>query len=150
MVIEGRSGVSENRATRRARMIDASAYRTEWARTIKGGSLEQFRLLPRPSYKWVFDITVRDGKVAHIQECIDTQVLARASQMDASGLSTLTTQYPAMRIDASFDDRLTDLVDTGLDAVVRIGEQREWRMTRRLTQLGNSHRSRMAARSNER
>ncbi|MEH1959769.1 MAG: nuclear transport factor 2 family protein [Nostoc sp.] len=36
---------------------------------------------------WVFDITVRDGKVAHIQEYIDTQALARASQMDASGLA---------------------------------------------------------------
>ncbi|RXT42316.1 nuclear transport factor 2 family protein [Bradyrhizobium betae] len=33
--------------------------------------------------EWVFDITVRDGKVAHIQEYIDTQALARASQMDA-------------------------------------------------------------------
>ncbi|MHC5748297.1 MAG: nuclear transport factor 2 family protein [Nostoc sp.] len=36
---------------------------------------------------WIFDITVRDGKVAHIQEYIDTQALARASQMDASGLA---------------------------------------------------------------
>src|SRR5271154_4849365 len=35
--------------------------------------------------EWVFDITVRDGKVAHIQEYIDTQALARASQMEASG-----------------------------------------------------------------
>src|ERR1700676_4622290 len=35
----------------------------------------------------VFEITVRDGKVAHIQEYIDTQALARASQMDASGLA---------------------------------------------------------------
>jgi uncharacterized protein len=34
---------------------------------------------------WVFDITVRDGKVTNIQEYIDTQALARASQMDASG-----------------------------------------------------------------
>jgi ketosteroid isomerase-like protein len=33
--------------------------------------------------EWIFDITVRDGKVAHIQEYIDTQALARASQMDA-------------------------------------------------------------------
>src|ERR1700733_14944244 len=33
--------------------------------------------------EWVFDITVRDGKVAHIQEYVDTQALARASQMDA-------------------------------------------------------------------
>ncbi|MHC5755772.1 MAG: nuclear transport factor 2 family protein [Nostoc sp.] len=34
---------------------------------------------------WVFAITVRDGKVKNIQEYIDTQALARASQMDASG-----------------------------------------------------------------
>ena len=34
---------------------------------------------------WVFDITVRDGKVANIREYIDTQALAQASQMDASG-----------------------------------------------------------------
>jgi uncharacterized protein len=33
--------------------------------------------------EWVFDMTVRDGKVAHIQEYIDTQALAGASQMDA-------------------------------------------------------------------
>jgi LysR family transcriptional regulator, regulator for bpeEF and oprC len=43
-------------------------------------------------------------------------------------LSTLTRQYPGMRIDASFDDRLTDLIDTGLDAVVRIGEPRDSRL----------------------
>jgi ketosteroid isomerase-like protein len=33
--------------------------------------------------EWVFDITVRDGKVARIREYIDTQALARASQIDA-------------------------------------------------------------------
>ena len=33
--------------------------------------------------EWVFDMTVRDGKVARIQEYIDTQALARASQTDA-------------------------------------------------------------------
>jgi uncharacterized protein len=33
---------------------------------------------------WIFDITVQDGKVAKIREYIDTQALARASQMDAS------------------------------------------------------------------
>jgi ketosteroid isomerase-like protein len=32
---------------------------------------------------WVFDITVRDGKVSNIQEYIDTQALARASETDA-------------------------------------------------------------------
>ena len=34
---------------------------------------------------WVFDITVRDRKVTKIREYIDTQALARASQIDASG-----------------------------------------------------------------
>jgi uncharacterized protein len=34
---------------------------------------------------WVFDITVRDGKVTNIREYIDTQALARASEMDPSG-----------------------------------------------------------------
>jgi uncharacterized protein len=33
---------------------------------------------------WVFDITVRNGKVTKIREYIDTQALARASQMEAS------------------------------------------------------------------
>jgi ketosteroid isomerase-like protein len=36
---------------------------------------------------WVFDITVRDGKVAHIREYIDTQALARASEMPATSRS---------------------------------------------------------------
>ena len=34
---------------------------------------------------WVFAITVRNGKVTKIREYIDTQALARASEMDASG-----------------------------------------------------------------
>ena len=34
---------------------------------------------------WIFAITVRDGRVTHIREYIDTQALARASQVDASG-----------------------------------------------------------------
>ena len=33
---------------------------------------------------WIFAITVRNGKVASIREYIDTQALARASEMDAS------------------------------------------------------------------
>src|SRR5471030_3437462 len=32
---------------------------------------------------WVFDITVRDGKVTNIREYIDTQAMARASETDA-------------------------------------------------------------------
>jgi ketosteroid isomerase-like protein len=35
--------------------------------------------------EWVFDITVRDGKITIIREYIDTQAMARASQMDESG-----------------------------------------------------------------
>jgi len=34
---------------------------------------------------WVFAITVRNGKLTNIREYIDTQALARASQMDAFG-----------------------------------------------------------------
>jgi ketosteroid isomerase-like protein len=34
--------------------------------------------------EWVFDIAVRDGKVARIQEYIDTQALALASKLDAT------------------------------------------------------------------
>ena len=37
--------------------------------------------------EWIFAITVRDGKVTNIREYIDTQAVARASQMDASGLA---------------------------------------------------------------
>ena len=37
--------------------------------------------------EWVFDITVRDGKVTRLREYIDTQALARASQMETSGLA---------------------------------------------------------------
>jgi uncharacterized protein len=36
---------------------------------------------------WVFDITIRDRKVTKIREYIDTQALARASQVDASRLA---------------------------------------------------------------
>jgi uncharacterized protein len=36
---------------------------------------------------WVFDITVRDGKVTKIREYVDTQALARASQRNASDLA---------------------------------------------------------------
>ena len=34
---------------------------------------------------FVFDVTVRDGKLARIREFIDTQALAQAAQIDASG-----------------------------------------------------------------
>src|SRR6201999_1031841 len=34
---------------------------------------------------WIFAITVRDGRLTSIREYVDTQALARASQMDGSG-----------------------------------------------------------------
>ena len=34
---------------------------------------------------WVFAITVRNGRLTSIREYVDTQALARAAQMDASG-----------------------------------------------------------------
>src|ERR1700691_4272983 len=37
---------------------------------------------------WVFDITVRNSKVTKIREYIDTQSMARASQMDPSPTGT--------------------------------------------------------------
>jgi uncharacterized protein len=36
---------------------------------------------------WIFAITVRNGKLTNIREYVDTQALARASQVDASGLA---------------------------------------------------------------
>ena len=33
---------------------------------------------------WVFDITVRNGKLTNVREYVDTQALARASEMAAS------------------------------------------------------------------
>jgi ketosteroid isomerase-like protein len=36
---------------------------------------------------WVFTITVRDGRLTSIREYIDTQALARASQMDSPRLA---------------------------------------------------------------
>ncbi len=37
--------------------------------------------------EWVFDITLRGGKLRRIQEYIDTQALARAARTDASALA---------------------------------------------------------------
>jgi uncharacterized protein len=34
--------------------------------------------------EWIFDITIRDGKLARLQEYIDTQALARASELDTT------------------------------------------------------------------
>lgn len=34
--------------------------------------------------RWVFDITVQDGKLTKVREYVDTQALARASESDAN------------------------------------------------------------------
>ncbi|QYA05056.1 nuclear transport factor 2 family protein [Rhizobium sp. B21/90] len=34
---------------------------------------------------WIFAITIRDGRLTSIREYVDTQALAQASQVDASG-----------------------------------------------------------------
>ena len=43
---------------------------------------------------WVFDITVRNGKLTNIREYIDTQALARASEMAASPGPDPSTPIP--------------------------------------------------------
>src|ERR1700730_17751682 len=43
---------------------------------------------------WVFAITVRNGKLTNIREYIDTQALARASEMDASPGPDPSTPIP--------------------------------------------------------
>lgn len=46
----------------------------------------------------------------------------------APALTRLTARYPGLRVEASFGDQLTDLIEAGLDAVVRIGEPRDARL----------------------
>ncbi len=46
----------------------------------------------------------------------------------APALGALTERYPKLRVEASFNDQLSDLIEAGLDAVVRIGEPRDSRL----------------------
>jgi LysR family transcriptional regulator for bpeEF and oprC len=46
----------------------------------------------------------------------------------APALGRLTSRYPELHVEASFGDHLTDLIEAGLDAVVRIGEPRDTRL----------------------
>jgi ketosteroid isomerase-like protein len=46
---------------------------------------------------WIFAITVRNGKVAKIREYIDTQALARASEMDAGTNSSKPISLETIR-----------------------------------------------------
>jgi ketosteroid isomerase-like protein len=43
---------------------------------------------------WVFDITVRNGKVTKIREYIDTQALARASEISSSNAARSLNNQP--------------------------------------------------------
>jgi ketosteroid isomerase-like protein len=52
---------------------------------VVGVATGKFKATNKPfKDDWVFDITVRNGKLTKIREYIDTQALARASKMDAS------------------------------------------------------------------
>jgi ketosteroid isomerase-like protein len=52
---------------------------------VVGVATGKFKVTNKPfKDNWVFDITVRNGKLTKIREYIDTQALARASEMDAS------------------------------------------------------------------
>jgi len=52
---------------------------------VVGVATGKFKVTNKPfKDDWVFDITVRNGKLTKIREYIDTQALARASEMDAS------------------------------------------------------------------
>jgi len=53
---------------------------------VIGSATGQIKATNKPfKDDWVFAITVRSGKVANIREYIDTQALARAAQVEASG-----------------------------------------------------------------
>jgi UDP-glucose 4-epimerase len=72
-----------------AEHIDEIRFRSQGDRVlVVGVATGKIKATNKPFRDdWVFDITVRDGKVTNIREYIDTQALARASQMDASGLA---------------------------------------------------------------
>jgi ketosteroid isomerase-like protein len=44
---------------------------------------------------WVFAITVRDGRLTNIREYVDTQALAGAARMGASGAAQMDASRPA-------------------------------------------------------
>jgi hypothetical protein len=52
---------------------------------VVGVATGKFKATNKPfKDDWVFDIAVQNGKLTRIQEYIDTQALARASEMEAS------------------------------------------------------------------
>ena len=52
---------------------------------VVGGATGKIKATNKPfKDNWVFDITVRNGKLTKIREYVDTQALARASEKDAS------------------------------------------------------------------
>jgi uncharacterized protein len=52
---------------------------------VIGVAVGQIKVTGKPfEDRWVFDITLRNGKLTKVQEYIDTQALARASEADAS------------------------------------------------------------------
>jgi ketosteroid isomerase-like protein len=46
--------------------------------------------------RWVFDITVKNGKLTNIREYVDTQALARAAEMDATRSDAWSFPTPSL------------------------------------------------------
>lgn len=57
--------------------------------------------------------------------------LPLASDMLLSVLSDFNETYPQVRLDLDFDDRLTDVIEEGFDAVLRVGEPADSRLSAR-------------------
>ncbi|TBY85862.1 nuclear transport factor 2 family protein [Rhizobium leguminosarum] len=62
-----------------------SSWRKETGSSSSASRGERSKPRTRRS-RTIFAITVRDGRLTSIREYVDTQALARASQVDASGL----------------------------------------------------------------
>jgi ketosteroid isomerase-like protein len=86
----GRTGLAEviQKASEEIEMThpEPSEYVAQGDRVlVVGVATGKIKATNRPfKDDWVFAITVRNGKVTKIREYIDTQALARASEMDAS------------------------------------------------------------------
>jgi ketosteroid isomerase-like protein len=65
---------------------EPSEYVAQGDRVLVVGVAEGKMKASNKTFKddWIFAITVRSGKVTNIREYVDTQALARASEMDAS------------------------------------------------------------------
>src|ERR1700683_3300774 len=75
---------------------EPSEYVAQGARLLVVGVATGKIKATNKSFKddWIFAITVRNGKVTNIREYVDTQALARASEMDASPAPSTSKPIP--------------------------------------------------------